>query len=56
MADPEPRITTEEALRYFNIVKSDPRSHPHSVQLAWERYCQLVEKDMQKRDTVDVRS
>lgn len=49
MEHTEPRLTSDEALRLFNILKSDRRSDPHSVQLAWERYVACVEREITER-------
>lgn len=46
---PEPSLSADEALRLFNILKSDRRSSPHAVQVAWEAYVDAAEREMEEK-------
>lgn len=45
MESTEPLLTADEALRRFNIIKSDRRNSPHAVQMAWEDYVEACERE-----------
>ncbi len=51
MTDAKP--TAEEALRAFNIAKSDPRSHPATVNRLWEAYVEAFEREVVKVENKD---